>query len=226
MTGSAAGAVDVTGVIPHLLLPAPWPSSRLVLAAEQRHHLDRVLRVRVGEAVTYTDGVGVFGEGLVTAEGEVARGPERVLDPPAPQLTVAVAPPASRQRLRFLVEKLVELEVARIEWLATRRGEGRPPPAEKARAWAVGALEQCKGTRLPGIGERLVPLAGLDEPVVAAVPGGGSISGLSRLTIAVGPEGGWAPGELAAGVPTVGLGRTVLRVETAALVAAVIVRAR
>ena len=130
------------------------------------------------------------------------------------------------ERLRFLVEKLVELEVARIEWLATRRGEGRPPPAEKARAWAVGALEQCKGTRLPGIGERLVPLAGLDEPVVAAVPGGGRISDLSPLTIAVGPEGGWAPGELAVTVPTVGLGRTVLRVETAAIVAAVLVRAR
>jgi hypothetical protein len=40
--------------------------------------------------------------------------------------------------------------------------------------------------------------------------------------VAVGPEGGWDPSELGLGLPTVGLGPHVLRAETAALAAAVV----
>jgi len=39
---------------------------------------------------------------------------------------------------------------------------------------------------------------------------------LSYPAVLVGPEGGWGPEELASGLPTVGLGPTGLRVETAA----------
>jgi 16S rRNA U1498 N3-methylase RsmE len=39
--------------------------------------------------------------------------------------------------------------------------------------------------------------------------------------IAIGPEGGWTPGELALAQDRVGFGEAVLRVETAALVACV-----
>jgi len=38
----------------------------------------------------------------------------------------------------------------------------------------------------------------------------------------VGPEGGWGPEELASGLPTVALGPGVLRVETAAVAAGVL----
>mgnify|MGYP002076409617 CR=1 FL=1 len=68
-------------------------------------------------------------------------------------------------------------------------------------------------------------------PVLAkarVVPAGGGAfpAGVGTLTVAVGPEGGWAPGEVPDGLPTVGLGRTVLRVETAAVVAAVLAHRR
>ena len=39
--------------------------------------------------------------------------------------------------------------------------------------------------------------------------------------VAVGPEGGWAPGELPERAPLVSLAATVLRVETAAIAAAI-----
>jgi RsmE family RNA methyltransferase len=38
--------------------------------------------------------------------------------------------------------------------------------------------------------------------------------------VAIGPEGGWSHDELAAAATTVSIGATVLRVETAAIVAA------
>jgi 16S rRNA (uracil1498-N3)-methyltransferase len=42
---------------------------------------------------------------------------------------------------------------------------------------------------------------------------------LDRPVVLVGPEGGWDADELAAGLPTVGLGPNVLRSETAAVAA-------
>ena len=65
-------------------------------------------------------------------------------------------------------------------------------------------------------------LASRDAAHVAmAHPGGVAVS-LERPVVLVGPEGGWAPEELAVGLPTVGLGPTVLRVETAAVAAGVL----
>jgi RsmE family RNA methyltransferase len=51
-----------------------------------------------------------------------------------------------------------------------------------------------------------------------AQPGGRPIS-LDMPTVLVGPEGGWEPAELEVGLPTVALGPTRLRAETAAIVA-------
>jgi len=54
--------------------------------------------------------------------------------------------------------------------------------------------------------------------VALAEPGGVPPS-LAMPIVLVGPEGGWSPEELAKGLPTVHLGDTILRIETAAVVA-------
>lgn len=61
--------------------------------------------------------------------------------------------------------------------------------------------------------------------VVIAHFGGRDLAPTDR-SIAIGPEGGWSPGELAsAATRTVSLGETVLRSETAAIAAATLVLA-
>ena len=55
---------------------------------------------------------------------------------------------------------------------------------------------------------------------VVAEPGGRPVAPNDRL-IAIGPEGGWTPDELALAQDRVGLGDAVLRVETAAVAACV-----
>jgi 16S rRNA (uracil1498-N3)-methyltransferase len=50
---------------------------------------------------------------------------------------------------------------------------------------------------------------------------GGRPPTLARPMLLVGPEGGWSERERGAGLPAVGLGPTVLRAETAAIVAGV-----
>jgi 16S rRNA (uracil1498-N3)-methyltransferase len=67
-------------------------------------------------------------------------------------------------------------------------------------------------------------VAGADVGVSLAEPGGG-VPTLDRPTLLIGPEGGWAPEELACGRPRVALAPTVLRTETAAIVAATLLTA-
>jgi RsmE family RNA methyltransferase len=176
--------------------------------------------------VTYTDGVGHVGEGLLH-DGTVVRGKEGFMAPPPVAVTMAVAPPHDKDRLRFMVEKLAELEVTRLAFLEARFGVRRRPDQSKVMSWAMGALEQSQGGWLMQITPGWVDIGGLDpENLWFADRGGDRHQGSSpaRVTLAIGPEGGWDEGEIPGGSARLGLGRTVLRVETAAIVAAGLLR--
>ncbi|MGH9283940.1 MAG: 16S rRNA (uracil(1498)-N(3))-methyltransferase, partial [Acidimicrobiales bacterium] len=86
------------------------------------------------------------------------------------------------------------------------------------------AAMQSRRARLPRVGE----VASLDHVIgtlgraAALAEAGGAPPTLERPALLVGPEGGWDPGELAAGLPTVGFGPTTLRAGTAAVVAGVV----
>jgi 16S rRNA (uracil1498-N3)-methyltransferase len=189
----------------------------LPVSDQQRHHLERVLRAGEGQAVGYTDGNGLIGSGSYTSGG-VARGEEMNVPRPS-DLTVVAAPPDSRDRARFMIEKLSEMGVAELRFLETRHGQGRPPRADRARSWAVSGLEQSRGAWLIRIPDGLVTLDALDQPFAVCDPAG-SREWPSARTVVVGPEGGWAPGEVPEDTRLWDLGGTVLRLETAALVAA------
>jgi 16S rRNA (uracil1498-N3)-methyltransferase len=217
---------------PHLYLPPPWTGPTVELSNNQRHHLLSVLRLQEAEELSYTDGAGLLGIGHLQG-GSVVRSAEERRPAPRPHLTLAVAPPSDKDRARFLVEKAAELEVARIVWLATRYGQGHPPPLSKAIAWAVAGLEQSQGAHLLGIEPALMSPDQLESQSWSGetwltVGDGGPLPDEAReiITVAIGPEGGWAPEELSLGLPRIGLGRTTLRVETAALtIAALLMRA-
>jgi 16S rRNA (uracil1498-N3)-methyltransferase len=212
--------------VPHILVDPPWPEGALGLHPERLHHLRRVLRLADGAPVAYTDGSGTVGEGVLAGDG-VERGIEVTVDRPRVRLTVAGAPPDSRDRQRFLIEKLSELGVERIRWLDTRFGEGRPPSAGRSRQWADAALEQSRGGWRTLVDEEPTNPGGLGGTVWAAEPGWPPPPpALGGLTLAIGPEGGWAPGDLPAQLPRVGLGERVLRVETAAIVGAALLLIR
>ncbi len=205
------------GHIPHLLVEGPWATDFLDLSDEQRAHLDRVLRVGEDEALSYTDGQGRSGEGRYRGGG-IVRGDEVAVPRPT-DLIVAVAPPGNRDRLRFMVEKLSELGVAEIRFLATVHTTGRPPRPDRARSWAVSGLEQSRGGWLMRVGEEAITLSELGDDVLVCDPGGRTEATHAR-TVVIGPEGGWAPGEIPETMARWSLGSTVLRVETAAIVAA------
>jgi RsmE family RNA methyltransferase len=131
----------------------------------------------------------------------------------------------------MVVEKLTELGVDRLVWLETARGEGKPPRADRSQAWTRAALEQSRGAWLMDIQasgrpegpwpvtSRIVVCDQSGEPARSALVGDQPILGL------VGPEGGFTRDERPELATSVSLAQQVLRVETAAIALAAIVRA-
>jgi 16S rRNA (uracil1498-N3)-methyltransferase len=177
-----------------------------------------VLRRDLGSPVSYTNGLGVIGEGTWTGV-DIERGVETSSPEPSALLTLAVAPPDSKDRVRWLVEKSTELGVARIRWLRTQFGQGRLPRSDKSQAWMQGALEQSRRTRVTVVDSDWSELGDLGD-FVAADQRGTAFRPEGSITVAIGPEGGWAPSELSPTTPVVSFGVSVLRTETAAIAAA------
>jgi len=194
-----------------------------VLADADRHHLERVLRLRAGDPVTVSDGHGgwrvcTLGAVLEPA-GDVIRS-ER----PSPAVTVAFVP-TKGERPEWAVQKLTEVGVDRIVPVAAARSVVRwgpdraPAHVQRLRRVAREAAMQSRRTWLPEVDE-VTPFASVAALPGAclAVPDGGPPS-LDRPLVLVGPEGGWAAEELEAGLPAVALSTHVLRTETAAVLA-------
>ena len=151
-------------------------------------------------------------------------------DPPAVRLTLGVVVPKS-ERPEWLVQKATEIGIDRIVLLESRRSVVRwsDERAAKSSTACAGSqprpLQQSRRVYVPEI-ESPIPVAELlaAEDVALAEPGASELAADDH-TVAIGPEGGWDPEELAAARRTVHLGDTVLRVETAALVAATLMAA-
>ena len=129
-----------------------------------------------------------------------------------------------------MIQKLTELGVDQIRQLTAKRSVVRWDEAkatvqmERFRRVARQAAMQSRRVWLPEIDE--VSAAGdvaAADTLAMAEPGGDPINGSVRVLL-VGPEGGWTADELALH-KTVSLGRTVLRAETAAIVAGTLLTA-
>ncbi len=212
----------MTRHVPHLVVPTPWDEGVLRLSVMQWRHISKVLRMRPGQDVTYTDGLGTVGGGVLGNQ-TVERGEEDVVARPS-LLTVAVAPPENKDRQRFLVEKLAELGIAKLVWLETEHCKERVASPAKVFNWVLGAVEQSRGAYLMETSAETKRLQDLQGRLVVCHPGGeSSVDGAD--VVAIGPEGGFADDEIPPGARLWDLGPTVLRVETAAIVAAISMRA-
>lgn len=207
---------------PHVFVPGDWSEPIIPVGPATESHLRRSLRLAPGASVSYTDGDGRTGEGVWTGTS-IERGAETTAPQPTSLVTVAVAPPTSKDRQRFIVEKLQELGVAELQWMTTQHGEGRTPRPDKAEAWAIAALEQSRGSYLLALSTVDVDAAARAGAVACAQSGDLSVEDCRTsggVVVAIGPEGGFSDGELAQFERVASLGPTVLRTETAAIVAA------
>lgn len=207
--------------VPHVVVAVPWEGPEIELSIVQWRHVTKVLRMKRGDVITYTDGLGTIGSGRLGGQA-VERGEERTVQRPS-TLTMAVAAPANKDRQRYLVEKLAELGIQRLVWLETLHGKDRVAHPSKVFSWVLAAVEQSRGAWLMETSGDTHSLADLEGELVICHPGGDPEPGDPDVVV-IGPEGGFAENELPEGLRRWNLGPTVLRVETAALVAAARIR--
>ncbi len=225
----------------------------VAIEGDAYRHLFRARRLAAGERLRLVDGAGRARWGEVV---EVGRRSARVsLAGPAPaneprRHLELLVPTLRPEPASWLVEKATEVGVMAVRFCNTERaprglGGGT---LERLRRVAAAAVEQCHRARCPEIsgphplsaltGEaggslpRGGPRRWLLDPGAAppglAVPPAGALAagGDGDVRLLVGPEGGWAPAELAAlhaaGWLGASLGARILRVETAALAGAVL----
>lgn len=218
----------------------PLTHGDCVLSGPEAHHLGAVRRFQIGDAVVLFNGDGheYPAEIVSISKKQVllsvlsCETPQRELPFP---IVIASALPKS-DRADFLIEKLVELGVSRFIPLITSRSVVQPKEAktEKLERAVIEASKQCGRNILMQIDppmkwERFLELE-LGEITRCILHTSPEIERSTfspqqaGIIFAVGPEGGFRSEEVAAalerGWRTMSLGTRVLRVETAAIVAA------
>lgn len=227
-------------MIPRFFCPQPLASSSLVdLPSAAAHHALRVLRLGVGDAIVLFNGEGGEYPGRIVEDGRGVRvrlaewesgERESPLD-----ITLVQALP-SADKMDFIVQKSVELGVARIQpvlaarsvvRLAGERAERRVAHWQQV---AVSSCEQCGRNRVPQIAQLLdlrqwlgrLPPDNETQRLLLSPQGGRrprELAAAARYLLLVGPEGGLDAQEAAAarlaGFADLSLGPRVLRTETA-----------
>jgi 16S rRNA (uracil1498-N3)-methyltransferase len=223
-------------------------SGALRLSGPEHHYLMRVRRVRVGEAVELFDGSGgaaysiiaaIDGESTVLHVGQVHSGAT-----PGLHLT-AIVPLLKGDRMDQCIEKLIEVGCDHlILWAASRSvvrldGARQQARLERIRAQVTAAVRQSGRSAIPPV-EGVWSLAEVQERCadsrrIALVPEAAPMrphqataQGCQAAAVLSGPEGGLAATEMeglvAAGFELASLTDTVLRAETAPVVAIAIWR--
>ena len=130
------------------------PGAALRLEDDRAHYLRHVLRLRAGDPVlAFNAEDGEWQARLATQgrHGAVLELEQRVRAPaeePGPTLVFA---PIRRNRLEWLLEKAVELGVARLVPVITRRTVVKPEGSERLAAIAREAAEQCERLTVPPV---------------------------------------------------------------------------
>jgi 16S rRNA (uracil1498-N3)-methyltransferase len=215
----------------------------IALDLDEAHHVRDVLRLEAGSPLELFDDAGNIAAGIIRHVNVAnvvvdVEAIQSVVLSEARILTVAAAVPKG-DRADWMVEKLTELGVARFIPLATERSVVLPAGKNKIERWERIAIEASKQSRRAGV-MSISALTPLHEVVTEtkgiflstadnAIPIS-QTAGSHETNLLIGPEGGWSDGEiqkmLAAGWIGSGLTATILRVETAAVVAAGVVMCR
>jgi 16S rRNA (uracil1498-N3)-methyltransferase len=214
---------------------------RAFLLGDHAQHLSRVLRAQVGQEYDVATPAGVRLGRIVSVQegcvdfllGDFLRDPVRS----TPDIALALAV-FKFDRMDWAIEKCTELGVTKIiPFLAARTekhlAQAAAKRADRWRRLVTQASEQSRRATPPEVTDPVkfdqilvedapvrIVLAE-SEPVLSLASSLTQVQG--RILLAVGPEGGWTPGELKrfdqSGWYSASLGPTILRAETAAIAA-------
>ena len=233
-----AEAISEAGGKSRLFVAAELGAGLGVAASEgQAHYLLHVMRAKAGQTVLLfngRDGEWLAEIGAVSKRGVSLKCVRRTAEQAGvPDLWLLFAP-VKKTPADYLVQKAVELGVALLQPVMTRRTIVTRVNGERLKANAMEAAEQSGRLSVPEIGEPMALdklLAGWpkERRIYFCDEGGeakplAQVAGAGPAAILTGPEGGFDPKERAmlrglAFVTPVTLGPRILRADTAALAA-------
>lgn len=211
------------------------------LEGDEARHLARVMRAKTGDTVELFDGQGTSWTATVQAiqRNHVSlhldqKQSETISN--KPNITLAVALPKG-DRQKWLIEKITELGTDSLVPLTTTRSVAEPTAAAISRLQR-GVIESCKQSgrnRLLEITQpqslhNLLTTSSASLRILACPDGTPMqsilLKPIDNILIAIGPEGGFTDEEIrtanASGFAQMSLCQNILRIETAAIAAAVI----
>lgn len=223
---------------------------QICLTGDDAHHIAKVLRMKIGDALTVCDCAGndyACSLSAVTKEGAVCDvlGITPSEGEPKTAVTLYMGLPKG-DKMDFIVQKAVELGAVRIVPFTAERSVSRPDArtlAKKCERWQKIAREaamQCGRGMVPEIGEPLTQEQAAKKAAacelalllyenewdtgIRAILAGKTPESVALM---IGPEGGFTLHEAetakAAGLHSVSLGKRILRCETAPVAALAVV---
>ena len=205
--------------IPTIFNPDIHESDELVeIDDDKLHHIKKVLRKENGSELKVTNGQGLILQGKLHNK-DVEISSKNIFNR---TLSYSIFLPylRERNRFRFMLEKLTELNSHYIFIGSTENSQKTNIKENNIFSWLVSAIEQSGTPFIPEI--EFVPRLDFDK-----FTNGLDISGKTLLknkkelkNIAIGPEGGWSKSELANFKSLIRLTDNSLRTETAAITAA------
>ncbi len=219
-------------------VPDLQPGQATALPPDEAEHLVRVLRLRAGDTIAVFDGRGreyaariekaTRGHVVIRTTGQREPAPE-----PSVRLTLAIGV-TKGDRMDAAVRDAAMLGAAVVQPVVTARSETTRPALARGRRvgrWrrvAVASVKQCGRAVVPEVRdpvslEAYLRIETADLRLMFVEPRAGAsaaLAGVSRpesAAVLIGPEGGWAPDEIAgarrAGFHAVALGQRTLRAD-------------
>jgi len=212
--------------------------TQCILEAEESFHAIKVLRMKAGDEIDITNGMGARGRATIVqmTKHDCIVNVENleVITPRPYHLHIAIAPTKNIDRYEWFLEKATELGIDEITPMQCEHSERRNVKDERGQRILISAMKQSEQAWLPVLHEltpfeRLVKNAG-DTNKYIGWCGTGLESHLANIylpgthaLLLIGPEGDFSDKEvelaLARGFVPVNLGPNRLRTETAGLAA-------
>ena len=227
--------------LPYFFQPTINNQQQIILNEETSKHCIRVLRMKAGDQLQLTSGIGdLYTVEIINANKNacVVKKISYTFSPKnIKQLTIAISPLKNTSRFEWFLEKATELGISNIIPIICKRTERQLFKLERMQNILIAAMLQSQQCYLPHLSE---PIAVNDfiQTIIAKTKFIAHcldenkkqvkdfVSG--EMLMMIGPEGDFAPEEIALALQNnfipVSLGNTRLRTETAGVVAATLLQ--
>jgi 16S rRNA (uracil1498-N3)-methyltransferase len=231
--------------LPYFYIPFIDPSQEEFAFDENTSkHIVQVLRMKKGDVVQLTDGIGNLLTATITDDHKkkcvVKKEHGHYIDRHHKKITVVISLLKNTSRFEWFLEKATEIGITEIIPLISERTEKQHFRSERMKNILVSAMLQSQQAWLPVLHEpmnfeKIILESAHEQKFIAhCIPGNKSElsasvnKNISSQIILIGPEGDFTDEEIGLAVQhhfiPVALGETRLRSETAAMVAATILK--